>query len=425
MKKNIVIVGGGASGLMAAANLSEKINKNPDLDAKVIVVERMNKLGMKLLATGGGRCNVTNVLDERQFMQYFGKYGRFMNDALKVMSNNSLINWFAENNVPLECEDNFHYFPKSKKSSDIVKTLINKCQKNGVEFITDCKIVDCVAENDSFILTTADENKIMADFVVFSCGGVSYSKLGGNRSGYKILKKMNHNIIEPLPGMVGLKVKENWIKESTGIAFENCELNINLKKFRRQISKGELLFTHEGLSANAAINISADVAELLSDAESVPLTMKLFANKDQVEIIAHWQKLLRENSTKNIVSILAFFVPKNVAINYLKELFGDSVLEVKAAQLPKKVNLAIQRLLTECPVEVIGTAGFEKAMVTRGGVDLKNINPKTMESKIIEGIYFAGEFINLDGPCGGFNLQWAFSSGYLVGESIFHKICEE
>ncbi len=430
MNKKIIIIGGGASGLMAAATLAKKLNNNSITNVVITVIEQMNKLGAKLLATGGGRCNVTNVLGPNEFMKTFGKHGRFMSDAIKEFDNNDVVQWFADNRVPLECSDEFHYFPQSKRSSEIVSALFCKCDSLGVELLTDCKVIDCQEntgdeKKSNFSLLTSDHFRIDADIVVFCCGGASYSQLGGSLSGYRILEKLNHNIVKPLPGMVGLKIKENWIKKSTGISFDNVEVTIDLKKYRKQISKGELLLTHEGLSANAVINISATISELLEQFDSVPITVKLFPNKTTAQITQEWQELLQKNTTKNIGTVLAMFLPKSLANNFLSSLSEKDIAVIKVAELPKKINLAIIKLLTECQLNVVGTGGFDKAMVTRGGVDLKNINPKTLESKIITNLYFAGEFVNLDGPCGGFNLQWAFSSGHFVAKNIFNKICEE
>ncbi|UDQ98473.1 NAD(P)/FAD-dependent oxidoreductase [Lentisphaerota bacterium WC36G] len=433
MTKQIIIIGAGASGLMTAAILAEKIaqNKQHANSAEITVIERMNRCGLKLLASGGGRCNVTNVLSSSELMKSFGKHGRFMNDAIQLMDNEKLIAWFDQNNVPLECVDKMHYFPKSKKSSDIVNMLVDKCLKYNVKFIKSCKVTSCQLRckdklaNHGFILQTSDEQVFNADYVVFSTGGVSYKKLGGSKSGYKILADLGHKIISPLPGMVGLNVQENWVKKSTGIAFGNTLAVIGLKKYRKKNSYGELLFTHEGLSANAAINISADIAELLENAPTVPLIIKLFADKSNQEMINQWSKCCQENSTKSVVKVLSFFVPKSVAVNYLTDFFGEEILQCTIAQLPKKVNQKIIELLTECIVTITKTNGFDKAMVTRGGVDLKNLNPKTLESKIVEGLFCTGEAVNLDGPCGGYNLQWAFSSGYLAAYSIYQKIIQK
>jgi predicted Rossmann fold flavoprotein len=260
-----------------------------------------------------------------------------------------------------------------------------------------------------------EKDQFMADKVIIATGGKGYPSLGGQGIGYALAEQAGHRIIEPVPAMVALRTVESWPGSCTGISLPDVMVVIDLPKFRKTIYRGELLFTHHGISGPPVIDLSGEVSGLLKKHQQVMLTVNLFSDRT----VAFWHqefKRWQENSgKKQLNTLLAGHLPHAVA-NALCELAGN-IGTVKAAEFPASGREELARLLTALPLRVNATEGWNRAMVTRGGVALKTVNPATLESRLVKGLFFAGEVLDLDGPCGGFNLQWAFSSGALAGKN--------
>ncbi|MCP3966043.1 MAG: aminoacetone oxidase family FAD-binding enzyme [Lentisphaerae bacterium] len=414
-KQQIIIVGAGPAGLMAAFSAAQA-------GASVLILEKMKRPGLKLLASGGGRCNLTNVLPQQEFMKAFGRNGRFMRDALNSFSRDDLLEWMRAQKVDVDCVDGFYYFPAAARSSVVLEAMVQVCQENGVKFRLGEKVEKLVATKEAIQgVQVAGGKVIYGKAVILACGGKSYSKLGGSSIGYQLAEQAGHKIIMPVPGMVGLKTIERWPSCCTGISLDKVRISIDIKKYRKQYFEGALVFTQDGISGPAVVDISANVNELLLEEESVPVNVSFFPEKKEDEISGMLKKLLEENPRKKLSNIISLIFPAALAAalcDYAGDLAGvTGAGGIKAAGLPGKVFKSLNNILLSCPLWVNANQGFEKAMVTRGGADLKGIYPKTMESRLKQHLYFAGEVVNLDGPCGGYNLQWAFSSGYLAGQS--------
>jgi predicted Rossmann fold flavoprotein len=400
-----VIIGGGPAGLMAAIAASTANNE-------VIVCEQLPRLGRKLLATGGGKCNLTNLLPQMEFIEKFGRQGRFMLPALNSFSRDALCSFFAERGVATIAEDGFHIFPESNSASDILKVLLNECDKRGVKFKASTCVTALSIKDNHITGIKTDKTTVPADRVIIATGGKGYPKLGGYGIGYQLAEQAGHKIITPLPAMVGLKTIEQWPKACAGISFPKVTAIINLPKFRNKPVTGELIFTHNGISGLAIINLAGDISDILQKKQPVPLKINLF-NKKAAEWNYEFDQWLQ--SKKSLKNLLAQQMPSAIAAiicNISGNIGSRTIHELKTTE-----KTALLDNLNGVNLQINATEGWNKAMVTKGGIALKKVNPETMESRLVTGLYFAGEVLDLHGPCGGYNLQWAFSSGYLAGKS--------
>jgi predicted Rossmann fold flavoprotein len=407
--KTVIVVGAGPAGLMAALKAAE--NKN-----QVIVLEQNKRPGLKLLASGGGRCNLTNVLNVLDFCEKFGRQGRFMLKALNLLSPEDLRLFFARNGVETEITDGFHVFPKSGSARDVLNALLDICRRSGVEIKCDCKAEKLIIDEGLLKGIQTSSGSFMAENVIIAGGGKGYPKLGGGSSAYLLAEQAGHKINTPLPALTGLRTVEKWLGRCTGISFENVTSCIDLPKYRKKIYNGELLFTHNGVSGPAIIDLAGEVSSLLLKHREIPLKINLFPELG----IEDWQERIRNLQTdsgkKQIARALSQYLPKAVAVEFC-EIAGIKT-DTKTAELKASARDELCVLLTALPLRVKSTESWDKAMLTFGGVALKKVNPDTLESRLLKGLFFAGEVLDLQGPCGGYNLQWAFASGALAGSNV-------
>ncbi len=407
--KTVLIIGAGPAGLTAAINAAQN-------GCRVIVFEQQNQVGLKLLASGGGRCNLTNTLDVPHLTAAFGRQGRFAMQALNLLPPEKLREFFAVNGVETEVTDGFHVFPKSGRAKDILTALLNLCKNLNVEIKTSRKVEKLIIENNQLEGIQTVNGKVAGDYVIIAGGGKGYPKLGGDGGAYLLAEQAGHKINTPLPALVGLRSMEQWPGRCTGISFEKVTATIDLPKYRKNICKGELLFTHHGVSGPAIIDLAGDVSRLLTKTHEVPLKINLFPEIS----IGEWQNLFKErqlNSGKKQISrILSQDLPKALANEFCE--IANIPNDMKMAELKAEARNELCLLLNALPLTIKSTDGWDKAMLTHGGVALKKVNPDTLESRLLKGLFFAGEVLDLQGPCGGYNLQWAFASGKLAGSNI-------
>ena len=403
---DLVIVGGGPAGLASAIFAARNGHR-------VVVLERLNSPGKKLLATGGGHCNLTNTLPLEDFARNFGKQWRFTMPAFQDFSPQALRDFFSGIGVKTESPDGFHVFPVSNKASDVLNAMFSECKKTGVEILSGNPVKQLIAENGKIKGVVTDMGEIKADKVIIACGGRSYPALGSDGSGYRLAKFAGHQIIEPVPALVELHCSEKWPGACAGIALKNIRIGVHPPKRTAEFSKGDFLFTHSGISGPAALNISGTVSELLRQNGSAEIFVDFFPEKSASVWMNDFDLWQRKDGKKQVLKIISEHLPRRLAEIFCSESGCENT---EASRLSRESREKLSSMLSSCRLKIKGTAGFDKAMVTRGGVSLREINPQTMESRIVKGLYFAGEIIDIDGPCGGFNLQWAFSSGHLAGK---------
>jgi len=408
-KKKIIVVGGGPSAMMAAIRAASS-------GQEVILLERKNSLGNKLLLSGKGRCNLTNAEELEQFLERFSKNGDFLRDAFKKFFNQELMNFFQERGLKLKIERQMRVFPVTDRSGGILNVLRKELDKVGVQVICQSKVVDLIFEN-RLIKGVRLENgqDILGERIILATGGASYSFTGSDALGINLARKLGHKI-EPLrAGLIPFIVKQDFIKKLEGLTLHNIKLKFSDDLTDIITDIGELLFTAFGISGPLVITASSKVVDLLFKSKKVYVEIDLKPGLS-VELLDN--RLLREfkvNAKKNLKNMLKNLMPLRLIPVFLQVVGIDPFK--KCSQITQKDREGIIRFLKNFHLDISGARPIEEGMVTRGGVSLKDINPRTMESRVVKGLYFCGEMIDIDADTGGFNLQAAFSTGYLAGES--------
>jgi len=408
-KIKIVVVGAGPSGMMAAIRAQA-------CGQEVTLVEKKSTLGNKLLLSGKGRCNLTNTEDLEYFLKRFSKNGEFLRDAFKKFFSRELISFFEERGLKLKVERQLRVFPQSDRSSSVLDILKKELEKLKVGVIYKSKVIDLLVKDGQVRgVRLEDEKIITAQRIILAGGGASYSFTGSDGSAINMAKKLGHKIVPLRAGLVPLDVKQNYPKKLEGLTLRNIRLKFSDGKTQVISEVGELIFTSTGISGPLVITLSGRVIDLLGPGKKVYVDIDL---KPALSVEQLDGRLLREfkaNSKKIIQNAFKELLPLRL-IKVFMDATGIDPLK-KCSQITQGQRQKIIALLKGFRLDISGSRPIEEAMVTRGGVSLKEINPRTMESRLVKGLYFCGEMIDVDADTGGFNLQAAFSTGYLAGES--------
>ena len=411
MKKNydLVVVGSGAAGIIAAITAAR--------DGKtVLVLEKLSQVASKLKATGGGRCNLTNTLSNEDFMARFGKNGRFMQDALSAFNHKELISFFDEIGVDTHAPDGFRVFPTSHSSITIIKALVDEMEKLNIDIQCKQKVEELFISDETIRAVKTQTDTFYTSKVILATGGLGYPVLGAEGDGHTIANKLGHKITDLHPAMMPLKTKETWVSNCRADTIPKVELRVDLKKHKKLKEKGDLIFTKTGIRGPVVLDFAREVTPLLKKYGEVPLLLNLTKGMNEEQISQHLKKEMSLNPQNNIAKIITTLLPEPLSIEICKLAGIDP--DSKNKEIEGKNKARLLQILAWTPLTISGHDGFKLAMITRGGINLKEINPKTMQSKLINGLYFCGEIMNLDGPCGGYNLQWSFASGVLAGKLL-------
>ncbi|MBR2872517.1 MAG: aminoacetone oxidase family FAD-binding enzyme [Lentisphaeria bacterium] len=400
MKKyDLIVIGSGPAGLAGAAFAAAR-------GKKVLLLEKESRFGGKLPLSGGGRCNVTNVLSPDDMARAFGKKGRFMLPALRNLTPEGVREYFSDRGVEIEVTDGFHCFPRSGKALHLVNALLDECDLYGVEKISSFKVEELLIKEGSVTGVRGGEKRFYAPQVLIACGGKSYPKWCGSEWGYTLARQAGHTITPLYPAMTGLQCTEEWPGLCAGISLADTTCCIDLPG-EKTLCRGELLFTHQGISAFAVLDLAGRAAELLQTHSVLLLKLNLFAGTPREEWLQRFA-LWRQGSGKvSAGKILSEYLPKRL-VPYIVP-----APETPFARYSAENTRKLLENLTSLTLHARDTENFHKAMVTKGGVSLEEVNTKTLESRLVIGVFFAGEVLDLDGPCGGYNIQWALSSGAL------------
>lgn len=405
--KNVAIIGAGASGLMAAYAAAKNGNT-------VTVYEKNEKSGKKIYITGKGRCNFTNDISPQEFFEHVVNNPKFLTGAIYAFPPEKTVEFFENGGVAVKIERGNRAFPQSDKASDITKCLENYCNSVGVEFKFNQKVENICILNSTISGIIIDGNFLPYDSVVVCTGGLSYPSTGSTGDGYKFAKAAGHEIIAPRPALCGLNIEGSYCKTLQGLSLKNINLSVYYCGKLLKSFFGEMLFTHFGVSGPAVLSASSIITRLDLSKIKLSVDFKPALSPEQLD-----KRLLRDFDTYKNKSIY----------NCLKELLPVAAISVilERCGIPqeKKVNAITKadrsRLLTNIKnfdMMVSSLRDFNEAIITSGGVSVKSINPKTMESKLVNGLYFCGEVLDTDAYTGGFNLQIAFATGFAAGNSI-------
>jgi predicted Rossmann fold flavoprotein len=406
MNYDVIVVGAGACGIMSAITSARE-------NRKVLLLEKLPKIAAKLKATGGGRCNLTNSLKTDEFMQKFGKNGRFMQECLNEFDANNLREFLKEIGVETHIPDGFRVFPTSHSSSTIINAFEEEMKKLNIDILTSSKVEEILLENESIKGLKTSNNTFYTKNIILATGGKGYPMLGSEGDGFELAKKLGHKITELFPAMMPLHTKERWVENCRADTLPKVEIKVNIKKYQKLKAQGDLIFTKEGIRGPVVLDFAREITPLLDKYDEVPILISL-KNLNQEEISKHLKNEYLKNPKNSILEHLKTLLPESISNEICKMIEINPESSYKNIEGFKKVKLI--EYLEWLPLTINGSDGFDKAMITRGGINLKEINPKTMQSKLIKGLYFCGEVVNIDGPCGGYNLQWSVSSGYVAGK---------
>ncbi len=395
----VIVVGGGPAGIMAALSAS-KTNE-------VILIERNNEIGKKLKLTGGGRCNITN---NRAIEELFDKVvtnKKFLYSAFYTFSNDDLLSYFKENNLEYKVEYDEKVYTASDRADDVIEVLKNDLRKNGVKVIYNTLVGDLLVEEGEVKgVITYSGDKLLGDKVIITTGGKSYPQTGSDGYMYEVLKKHGHNIKPLYPALIPLVIKEDFVRNLQGVSMKEVVISTKIKKKKIELT-GDMIFTHFGISGPGVLKFSSYINKQLDNGE-VEINLDFLPDKSREEI----SKVIRSNPNKSMLNNLKTILPQNFAKEILNLL---GLTEVSIHDLKKEAERNLIDYIKEMRLTVRETLTIKAAMVTSGGVDVKEINSSNMESKLIKNLYFAGEVIDIDAETGGYNLQIAFSTGYLAG----------
>ena len=410
--KKIIVIGGGASGIMAACRAAEG-------GAQVTLFEKMPRVGRKLAITGKGRCNLTNTADISEIVKNIPGNGKFLFSALKNFSSTDTVNFFESLGVVTKIERGGRIFPASDDAKEVIDALLRRLAILGVEVKTNSPVKEILAENKKIVGVLVGDKKFFADAVILATGGASYPATGSTGDGFRFAKKLGHTVTEILPALVPLEVEEDFVKDLQGLSLKN--VRVKLSADGKKISElfGEMLFTHFGVSGPIILTLSRQAAKLLADGRFVELEINLkpalTPEQLNARLLRDFDKFKRKTIKNSLVDLLpAKLIPIILDLSYLPE-------EKRVDEITQAERRRLIEILRGLPLTITKTRPIDEAIVTAGGVSIKELDPRTMQSKIIDGLYIVGEVADVDGFTGGFNLQAAWSMGNAAG--IFAAQC--
>jgi predicted Rossmann fold flavoprotein len=393
-----IIIGGGAAGLFAAANST----------CKTLILEKKANAGNKLLIAGQGRCNFTHIGRISDFFSHYGDNANFIKHALKKYTNNQLIGFFLNRGLEITEDKNGKLFPQSGKSSDILQILMKECKRKG-HIISLNEAVKDVCFNGGHFLINSVRKQYHAKKIIITTGGMSYPATGSTGDGYSFAKSFGHSIVAPKPSLSPVFVRNYEFQDLAGISIKECQVSLYRDNKKIRSHSGDIGFTHKGLSGPGIIDFSRFIGA--GD------TLKLNICKTSLEEFNNqFLNAVKENGKSNVqIFLRKFDIPKNLMHNLLLQISIDPA--EKIGNINKELRKSMAEKFCELPFEVERVGGFNVAMATSGGVSLNEVSPKTMESKLQPGLFFAGEVLDIDGDTGGYNLQAAFSMGYVAAQA--------
>lgn len=402
---DLIVVGAGPAGLFCGMNSSGR-------GERVLIIEKKRSPGNKLLVSGSGRCNLTHDGEIKSFFGHYGDHGRFLRPALLSFSNLDLVSFFEERGLSMTRQEGGKIFPETQRSRDVLDVLVDECRAKKVDIECGKAVTSISKSGDEFVVAAGDETR-RSLLLVIATGGRSYPATGSTGDGYDFAKAFGHSIAEVGPALAPVRIRDYPFSKLSGISIPDAEVSI-FRGRKVKEHRGDVLFTHEGLSGPGILDISRYIRP-----EDVLRVSFVRARKEDLE---RW--LLdrsKEDGARNLRSVLPNLgIPARLAARTLA--IARIPQDLKCSQLTRGTRICLADCLSGFPMVVEGIGSFDSAMVTKGGVNLEEVNSKTMESKLVPGLYFAGEVLDVDGDTGGYNLQAAFSMGFMAARSIRKRL---
>lgn len=404
MRNKIIVIGGGAAGMMAAIVAAKN-------GGEVIILERNDRVGKKLLATGNGRCNYSNI--NLNIKNYHGADNKFAELALANFNVNTTIEFFERLGITPAVEDNGKVYPLSFQSSSMLDILRYEIEERKIALITEAYVVD-IKKKKNFIVKLKDGRIIEADKVILATGGMAMPVSGSDGNGYSLAKSLGHTLVEIFPGIVQLKLEGSFFKQIDGVKVIGVARLYSKDKLILEDS-GDILFTNYGISGPPILQLSRTALDYLRRGKDIELRISIIHTKTSDELEEYLLKRFKNSPKKSVQESLIGLINKKLILPILRELSLDKdkvVQDLSEDEVDK-----VSKILTSWPFKITGSQSWGQAQVTSGGISTREIDNKTMESKLVKGLYIIGELVDIDGDCGGFNLQWAWSSGYVAGKN--------
>lgn len=403
--KKVIVIGAGPAGMMAAIKAAE--------NNEVILIEKNEKLGKKLFITGKGRCNVTNAKEIGDFFDFIPGNPHFLYSSLYSFTNEDTINFFEGLGVKLKVERGDRVFPESDKSSDIINAFKKELERKKVKILLNSSVKDIFCEDKSIkYIELENGNKVFGDYFILCTGGLSYPQTGSTGEGLRYAKKLGHNIIDTKPSLVPIEIKEEWIKDLQGLSLKNVEIKLYEENKLLYKDFGEMLFTHYGISGPIVLSASRFIKKNRN--YNIIINLKPALNEKELDkrIQKDFMKFINKDYKNSLVELLPSKLIEVIVL--LSEIDPNK----KVNEITKEERRKLANLLQNIKITVKGLRPMAEAIVTAGGVDVKEIDSSTMKSKIISNLYFAGEVIDIDAYTGGYNVQIAMSTGFLAGLKV-------
>jgi predicted Rossmann fold flavoprotein len=409
---DVSVVGAGAAGLMAALRAAER-------GRRVLLLEKSTKPGVKILMSGGTRCNITHATDNRGIVAAYGPAGKFLHAPLAALSVQQTIEFFEAEGVAVKVEPTGKIFPVSNKATDVLGALLARLQRSGAILALGEPLMEMTRLENTFMLTTP-VRALKTPCVILTSGGQSYPGSGTTGDGYRYAAKFGHTIITPRPALVPLTTNVPWVAELRGLTLEDVGVSIVEDHDKAQAAvlvrrRGSLLFAHFGLSGPVILDISRVVSGHARQ-ETLTLIIDLLPNLSEAALSDFLRVESAASGKKQLAVVVAAHVPRRLAEVVLQQ--AGLAKDRKAAALSKEERRRLVAAIKQLPIPLTGTLGFKKAEVTAGGIALDEVDSRDMQSKLVPGLFLAGEILDLDGPIGGFNFQAAWSTGWLAGSSV-------
>ncbi|MEX2170111.1 MAG: NAD(P)/FAD-dependent oxidoreductase [Pirellulales bacterium] len=410
----VIVLGAGAAGLLAATRAAE-------LGRRVLLVEKNARPGVKILMSGGTRCNLTHATDARGIVEAFGAQGPFLHSALSALGPDELVQLVEAEGVATKIESTGKIFPVSNKATDVLRALLNRFDRSGAKLALDEPVEAIERQDDGFRVRTR-KRELVVEKVILATGGQSYPGSGTTGDGYAWARSLGHTVIPPRPALAPLTTHVEWVMQLRGVTVPDVQIQllprdqpISMKQRPLAARRGSLLFTHFGLSGPVAMDVSGTVTAQATGAK-LDLLCDFLPTATADEIVERMRNSAAQDGKRQATSAIASELPRRLveALLLQSEVPGDRRL----AELSRTEREALVNAVKRQHIPISGTLGFKKAEVTAGGVALDEVDSRTMESKIVPNLFLAGEILDLDGPIGGYNFQSAFSTGWLAGSKV-------